>query len=228
MLHRRKTLLRVAAPAAILALTLTACSDDGDGGRKKGGGGGDDTSQDSGGSGGGSDDAKDDANNDSNDDSNGSGGSNSRPGNKTLVVGQTAPGTHDMNDKGKVRVTATKVGKATNADLVAAGVQAEKVKGKYPVFVHFRYQVAEMAKPETSPNFNVKARVLGADGRPGQKLITIGAADIKGGCPKDAMGEVKQGDTVNECSTFLLDEGTAVKQVAWAGDLSKPLIWNVK
>lgn len=213
MLHRRSNLLRAVVPAATLALALTACgsddSSDNDNGQGDKGG----SSQQDGGS-----DSDDSGESSEDDGADGSGG--------PYKLGETADGSHEANDKGTVRVTAEKVETGKNSDLTDAGVKSSDVKGQYPVFVYFKYQVEKMDKPQTSPNFNVNARVLGKGDERAKKLLTIGADAIKGGCPEKDDAEVKKGSTVTECSTFLLPEGTDVDQVAWAEDIQNPLIWN--
>ena len=212
MSHARKTLLRAVVPATVLALALTGCgsddSDGGDGGKKGKSSSADRTEQGSQ-----EKEQEDDA-----------------PAGP-LKVGETAPGTHDYDmssGKAKLQITSEKVDKGSNADLLAAGLKGKDVKGQYPVFVYFKYTVKSAQKLDR-PDFNIKARVLGDDDKPGKKLIAIGAADIKGGCPADDDDKTwKTGTTASLCSTFLLPEGTEPKQVAWAGDLSNPLLWNVK
>ena len=208
MLHHKRSLLRAAAPVAVLALALTACgsNDSPDEGKKDAKAG---TSQD---------DKSEQRDQETQDKG-------------PWTVGETAPGTHEFesgSEKADIEITAKKVDTGKNADLLAAGLKKSDVKTMYPVFVHFTYTLKKTAKPMDDPDFNLKARVMGTGNEPGRKLITIGAADIKGGCPDQEDITWKQGDTHDVCSTFLMAEGKDVEQVAWAGDLSNPLLWNVK
>ncbi|MFG3253890.1 hypothetical protein [Streptomyces sp. NPDC048172] len=212
MSHGRKALLRAVVPATVLALALTGCGSDddsSDGGGKKGKSSSADKTEQ------GSQEKEQEEE------------APSGP----LTLGQPAPGTHeyDMSSgKAKLQITAQKVDKGANADLLAAGLKGKDVKGMYPVFVYFKYNVKSAQKLD-QPDFNIKARVLGDDDKPGKKLIAIGASDIKGGCPADDDDKTwKAGMTDSLCTTFLLPEGTQPKQVAWAGDLRNPLLWNVK
>lgn len=203
--HRKTALLRAAAPVAILALALTAC--------------GPDDSSDKG-----SKDSKADTSQEDR-------AEEPQQDEGPWTVGETAPGTHkfELSDKkADLEITAKKVGTGTNADLLAAGLKKDDVKTMYPVFVHFEYTVKKADKPLEDADFNLKARVIGEGNAQGRKLITIGAADIKGGCPEKEDITWKQGDTHTLCNTYLMDEGKDVKQVAWAGNLTDPLLWNVK
>lgn len=209
MSYGRKALIRAVAPTAVLALALTGC-------------GSDDKSE-------------------SESDGKKSSSEKTEQGSKQeekkeeapsgpLSLGQTAPGQHeyDMSDgKAQLEITAESVKTGKNADLLAAGLKGEDVKGMQPVFVTFKYTVKEGAKLD-DPGFNRKVRVLGEDKKPGKSLIAIGADPIPGGCPDVDEIKWKTGDTKTMCSTFLLPEGTAAEQVAWAGDLRNPLMWNVK
>lgn len=208
MLHRRKALLRAALPTAALALVLTGCGSDGS----------DDTA-----------DAEPSAQ-EKNKEAAGAEEAEDEAPSGPLTVGQKAPGTHEFDmssGKAQLEITAEKVGTGKNADLTAAGLQESDVKGQYPVFVHFTYTV-KSGSGLKEPDFNLKARVLGEDDKPGKKLMAIGADPIKGGCPEERDDDFEVGDTKTLCSTFLLDEGTDVAQVAWAGDVRDPLLWNVE
>ncbi|MDJ1131564.1 hypothetical protein [Streptomyces iconiensis] len=209
MSHGRKALIRAVAPAAVLALALTGCgSDDSSDSKAEG---------------------KTDGKKSSSEKTEQGGAEEEAPAGP-LKLGQTAPGQHkyDMSDgKAKLEITAKTVKTGANKDLLAAGLKGEDVKGMQPVFVTFQYTVKEGSKLD-DPGFNRKVRVLGEDKKPGKSLIAIGADPIPGGCPDVDEVKWKAGDTKTLCSTFLLPEGTAAEQVAWAGDLRDPLIWNVK
>lgn len=210
MSYGRKALIRAVAPTAVLALALTGCGSDG--------------SSDS--------EASEKGDKKSSSDKTEQGGQEKKTQTPAgpLSLGQTAPGQHeyDMSDgKAELEITAKSVKAGKNADLLAAGLKGEDVKGMHPVFVTFEYTVKEGSKLD-DPGFNRKARVLGEDKKPGKSLIAIGADPIPGGCPDVDEIKWKAGDTKTMCSTFLLPEGTAAEQVAWAGDLRNPLMWNVK
>lgn len=218
MFHRKKALLRAAAPAVILSLALTACgSDDSDDEGKSDKA---ETSQDAG-----SDDAEEAGDTDDSDDA--AAGDNSG-----LAVGDKANGQHKWergNSSAQLEVTAEKVDVGTNADLVAAGLEGDSTKGMYPVFVYFNYTVKEAEALEPDTDFNNKVGVLGPGDKPGKKLIAIGGDDIKGGCPADAKDPAwKVGTSATLCTTFVMPEGTDVAKVAYIGDMRNPVMWDAK
>lgn len=211
MSHRRRVLLGAVVGSTVLAVTLTGCNSDSGGGK----------------SGRKSSSSHSDSDSDSGDKKDAQAGSrNSGP----LRLGQTAPGLHtyDMSDgKAKLQIAAQKVNVGKNTDLTDAGLRASDVKGMYPVFVHVKYTVKE-AKGLDDPGFNRKMAVMGTGKTPAKRLMAIGGDPIKGGCPEDQEFEWKVGDSNTMCSTFLMPEGKKPVQVAWAGDMRNPLIWNVK
>ena len=219
MQHRRKTLLRAAAPVAILALALTACGPD-DNDSSDDSKGDDKSSSDSADKSGDDDGADEDK---AGDDAPGSGGE--------LTLGQTAPEEKEIkrgDGTVKVKITAEKFNTGKNADLTAAGFSADKVKGKYPVYAYFKYEVTEVTSP-VSPgtDFNSSTAVLDAEGKPGSRFIAIGGQPLKGGCPeKDRDLKWEKGTTATLCTTFLMDEGKEPAKLAYS--TVNPLMWAVK
>ncbi|MBU7598860.1 hypothetical protein JGS22_014865 [Streptomyces sp. P38-E01] len=219
MTHRRKTLLRAIAPVAALTLALTACgSDDGDdSGDKKNDKSSSESSDTSGSDDG--DDATDEP-------------TEEAPANTgDLPLGQAASEEKEIKRGDgtlKAKITADKVDTGENADLTAAGFSADKVKGKYPVYAYFTYEITEQTG-EISPgtDLNSTTAVLDAEGKPGSRFIAIGGQPLKGGCPeKDRELEWKKGTKATLCTTFLMDEGKEPTKLAYG--MVNPLLWAVK
>lgn len=230
MQHRRKTLLRAAAPVAILALALTACGPD-DNDSSDDGKADDKSSSDSADKGGDDDGASDDADADDKGDDSDKGGDDAPGSGGELTLGQTAPEEKEVkrgDGTVKVKITAEKVDTGKNADLTAAGFSPDKVKGKYPVYAYFKYEVTEVTSPvDAGTDFNSTTAVLDAEGKPGSRFIAIGGQPLKGGCPdKDRDLKWEKGTTATLCTTFLMDDGKEPTKLAYG--MVNPLLWAVK
>lgn len=215
MSHRRSHVLRAIAPVAVLALALTGCgSDDSDSSSDSKG----DTSQS---------ESSDDKNADENDSTDDSADEDAGPGGE-LKLGESGEQTSKKGDgEATLKITAEKVDKGVNADLVDAGFDSEKVKGKYPVHAYLKYEVTELSgEIEPGTDFNTTAAVLDTEGKPGSRFIAIGGEPLKGGCPeKDRELKWEKGTTATQCTTYLMPEGKEIDKVAWG--MVNPLMWAI-
>ncbi|MFF9810902.1 hypothetical protein ACF1G5_38450 [Streptomyces coeruleorubidus] len=192
-----KTALRLIAPVAVLALTLTAC------------GGGDDKA-----------DAKSTKTGKSKvfpSPEPASGGE--------LGTGESATG-KVAEDPGEVTydVVAQKVDVGTEAEAAKAVSEPDKVKGMVLAVAHVKY--THKSGPALTDGSDVHdGTTVFADGRRGSVLI--GASEDTSGCedPYD-VESWKQGESHVFCETYVVPANAKSVEVHWSEEDGEPYIWK--
>jgi hypothetical protein len=194
----RKTVLRLAAPAAVLALALTAC------------GGGDDDS---------GADAKSPATTEA------SPSPSQAASGGDMAKGESATG-KVAEDPGEVTydVVAQKVEVGTEAEAAKAVADAADAKGKVLATAHLKY--THKAGPALTDGSDVHdGTTVFADGQRGGVLI--GAAEDAPGCedPYD-VESWKQGESHVFCETYVIPAGATSVEVHWSEEDGEPYVWK--
>jgi hypothetical protein len=192
-----KTALRLVAPVAVLALTLSAC------------GGGDDKA-----------DAK------SPDTGKAKVFPSPEPASGgELGTGESATG-KVAEDPGEVTydVVAQKVDVGTEAEAAKAVSQPDKVKGKVLAVAHVKY--THKGGPALTEGSDVDdGTTVFADGQRGS--ILIGASEDAAGCedPYD-VDSWKQGESHVFCETYVIPANAKSVEVHWSEEDGEPYIWK--
>ncbi|GAB2878192.1 lipoprotein [Streptomyces deserti] len=196
MLHH-KTALRLAAPVAVLAVTLTAC------------GGGDDTA---------------DAKSPATPQAKASPSPEAASGGE-LKAGEAATGKVE-EDQGEVTwdVVAQKVDVGTEAEAAKAVADAADAKGKVLAVAHVKYTHKGGPALTDLPEANDGTTVW-ADGQRG--AVLIGAPEDAAGCedPYD-IESFKQGESHVFCETFVIPANAKTVEVHWSTEDGEPYIWK--
>lgn len=194
----RKTALRLAAPVAVLALALTACS------------GGDDEA-----------DAKSPATSQAK----ASPSASEQASGGALMAGESATGVYE-EDPGKVTydILAEKVDIGTEAEAAQAVSDPEDAKGLVLAVAHVKFTHKSGPALTGSPQVDDETTVW-ADGQRGS--ILIGAAEDAAGCedPYD-VESWKQGESHTFCETYLVPADAKNVEVHWEEAESEPYIWT--
>ncbi|MFF8873526.1 hypothetical protein [Streptomyces massasporeus] len=192
-----QTALRLVAPVAVLALTLTAC------------GGGDDTA-----------DAK------STGPAGAEASPSSSPtSGGEMGTGESATG-KVAEDPGEVtyEVLAQKVDMGTEAEAAKVVSEPDKVKGKVLAVAHLKY--THKSGPALTDGSDVHdGTTVFADGQRG--TVLIGAAEDAAGCedPYD-VDSWKQGESHVFCETYVIPANAKSVEVHWAEEDGEPYIWK--
>lgn len=192
-----QTALRLVAPVAVLALTLTAC------------GGGDDTA---------------DAKSTGTDRARTSPSPEPASGGE-METGESATG-KVAEDPGEVtyEVLAQKVDVGTEAEAAKAVSEPDKVKGKVLAVAHLKY--THKSGPALTDGSDVHdGATVFADGQRGSVLI--GASDDAAGCedPYD-VDSWKQGESHVFCETYVIPANAKSVEVHWSEEDGEPYIWK--
>jgi hypothetical protein len=194
----RKTALRLAAPVAVLALALTACS------------GGDDEA-----------DAKSPATSQAK----ASPAARKPSSGGALKPGRSATGVYE-EDRGKVtyEILAERVDVGTEAEAAQAVADPEDAKGLVLAVAHVTFTHRGGPALTGSPQVGDGTTVW-ADGQRGS--ILIGAAEDAAGCedPYDIEGW-KQGESHTFCETYLVPAGAKTVEVHWQEAEAEPYTWT--
>lgn len=195
----RKTALRLAAPVAVLALALTACS------------GGDDEA-----------DAKSPATSQAK----ASPSASPEPSaGGAMKTGESATGTYE-EDPGKVtyEILAQAVDIGTEAEAAQAVSDPEDAKGLVLAVAHVKFTHKSGPTLPDSPQVGDETTVW-ADGQRGS--ILIGAAEDAAGCedPYDVEGW-KQGESHTFCETYLVPADAKNVEVHWQEAEGEPYVWT--
>ncbi|MFD7246470.1 hypothetical protein [Streptomyces massasporeus] len=192
-----QTALRLVAPVAVLALTLTAC------------GGGDDTA-----------DAKSTGAAGAEASPSSSPTSGGEMGTGESATGKVA------EDPGEVtyEVLAQKVDMGTEAEAAKVVSEPDKVKGKVLAVAHLKY--THKSGPALTDGSDVHdGTTVFADGQRG--TVLIGAAEDAAGCedPYD-VDSWKQGESHVFCETYVIPANAKSVEVHWAEEDGEPYIWK--
>ncbi|MFF3343800.1 hypothetical protein [Streptomyces sp. NPDC002779] len=194
----RKTALRLAAPVAVLALALTACS------------GGDDEA-----------DAKSPATSRAK-----ASPAAPKPSSGGAVkTGESATGVYE-EDPGTVtyEILAKRVDVGTEAEAAQAVADPEKAAGLVPAVAHVTFTHKGGPALTGSPRVGDETTVW-ADGQRGS--ILIGAAEDAAGCedPYD-VESWKRGESHTFCETYLVPAGAKNVEVHWQEAEGEPYTWT--
>ncbi|MFF7724137.1 hypothetical protein ACFZDB_32955 [Streptomyces luteogriseus] len=192
-----QTALRLVAPVAVLALTLTAC------------GGGDDTT-----------DAKSTGSARAEASPSPEPTSGGEMGSGESATGKVA------EDPGEVtyQVLAQKVDVGTEAEAAKAVSEPDKVKGKVLAVAHLKY--THQSGPALTDGSDVHdGTTVFADGQRG--TVLIGASEDAAGCedPYD-VDSWKQGESHVFCETYVIPANAKSVEVHWAEEDGEPYIWK--
>ncbi|MFF6878348.1 MULTISPECIES: hypothetical protein [unclassified Streptomyces] len=192
-----QTALRLVAPVAVLALTLTAC------------GGGDDTA-----------DAKSAGTAQAKSSPSPEPTSGGEMGTGESATGKVA------EDPGKVtyEVLAQKVDVGTEAEAAKAVSEPDKVKGKVLAVAHLKY--THKSGPALTDGSDVHdGTTVFADGQRG--TVLIGASEDAAGCedPYD-VDSWKQGESHVFCETYVIPANAKSVEVHWSEEDGEPFIWK--
>ncbi|MDT9699754.1 hypothetical protein [Streptomyces sp. P17] len=194
----RKTALRLAAPVAVLALALTACS------------GGDDEA-----------DAKSPATSQAK----ASPSPSKASSGGELKAGESATGVYE-EDQGKVtyEILAEQVDIGTEAEAAQAVADPEDAKGLVLAAARVKFTHKSGPALTGSPQVGDETTVW-ADGQRGS--ILIGAAEDAAGCedPYD-VESWKQGESHTFCETYLVPADAQNVEVHWEEAEGEPYIWT--
>ncbi|MBX9360224.1 hypothetical protein [Streptomyces sp. WAC04114] len=192
-----QTALRLVAPVAVLALTLTAC------------GGGDDTA-----------DAK------STGTARAKASQTPEPtSGGEMGTGESATG-KVTEEPGEVtyQVLAQKVDVGTEAEAAKAVSEPDKVKGKLLAVAHLKY--THTSGPALTDGSDAHdGTTVFADGQRG--TVLIGASEDAAGCedPYD-VDSWKQGESHVFCETYVIPANAKSIEVHWAEEDGEPYIWK--
>ncbi|MFC8664664.1 MULTISPECIES: hypothetical protein [Streptomyces] len=194
---RHNSALRAVAPAAVLALTLSAC------------GGGDDTGTD----------AKKPSR------PKATASQAEAPSGGELATGESATGKVEEED-GKVtyEITAQKVDLGTEAEAEKLVQDKADAKGLALAVAHVKY--THKAGPAlTSDSDAGDGTTIWADGRRGTLLL--GSADDAPGCedPYDVTSW-KSGESHTFCESYLVPSNAKSLEVHWSEEDGEPFIWK--
>lgn len=200
---RHKTALRLVAPAAVLALTLSAC------------GGGDDSADA---------DAKKSSEKKSSEPKATAPQAEAASGGE-LATGESGTGKVEEED-GTVtyEITAQKVDLGTEAEAAKLVQDKADAKGMALAVAHVQY--THKAGPAlTSDSDAGDGTTIWADGKRGALLI--GASEDAPGCedPYDIEGW-KSGETHTFCESYLVPANAASLEVHWSEEDGEPYIWK--
>jgi hypothetical protein len=192
-----QTALRLVAPVAVLALTLTAC------------GGGDDTA-----------DAKSAGTAQAK-----TSPSPEPTSGGEMRAGESATG-KVAEDPGEVtyEVLAQKVDVGTEAEAAKAVSEPDKVKGKVLAVAHLKY--THKSGPALTDGGDVHdGTTVFADGQRG--TVLIGASEDAAGCedPYD-VESWKQGESHVFCETYVIPANAKSVEVHWSEEDGEPYIWK--
>ncbi|RKN03233.1 hypothetical protein [Streptomyces radicis] len=215
MVQGKSVWLRAVAPAAVLALALTAC-------------GSDDSDDDAAGSAGAeqsetteeSPAAEDEAQGDDAAEPADGGGS------ATLAEGETSEPVawEDGDTVADLAVTLDRVHVGTAADLAALNLSSP-AEGLVPASIFLSFEHAG-GDPLQRPRPGIVASMTLADNA--QQTNLVGSPEIPGGCPADSdfVDALAEGETAELCKSVLIPEGSQVASVEWySGDTD--LSWTV-
>lgn len=204
MHNRKKTLLRAAAPVAVLAVVLTACND------------------------GGSDESSDGKDNRASSKGSASKLQDKQADDHQLGAGESATVSFKEDDANiTYSVVARKVDVGTEADTKKLVSDPEKAKGFVPVVAHVQYTNKAGGTVASYPDVGDNVEIF-ADGARG--TILIGATDDAPGCESDDdIKNWSKGQSHVLCETYMIPKGTKDVAVHWASeDSNKPYVWTFK